>query len=275
MMISQLFQTVFSKTDKPAAAIGRFIAFIVAIGAAVIAPVSAEDESAYHAVRFNVIIDIDPARVEEFEAAWITIRDRLEEDGYRYYSVVSENGDQRMLVSVIDEYANLSTVHEYAAKYSVSKAPEISKAVETLTASTLSFSSFITNYDVSLSYAPPGSYAGPFHQIRTLHFDIADRERVSSLLKKRRDLWQAAEVTHAFHVMWGGIGAGASTVAVMTSASDQATHQTVFQSVDASLDAEEYAALEDDLAAVIKREAVVNWDGRTDLRIFPTHMRQD
>ena len=239
------------------------------------APASAEGANASHAVRFNVIVDIAPQRVEEFEAAWMIVRDRLEEDGYRYYSVVSENGDQRMLTSVIDDYANLRMVHNYIAKYRATDAPEVSAAVETLTASTLSFSSFTTHYDTSLSYAPPGSYAGPFHQIRTLHFDVADRERVASLLNKRHELWEAADIPHAFHVLWSGIGAGASTVAVMTSASDRATHEITFQSVDASLDAEEYAALEDDFSAVIKRETLVNWNGRIDLRIFPTHMRKD
>lgn len=274
-MTSQLFQNVFNSKMIPAAAITRFTSLIVVCGAAVIAPAIAEEESDPHAVRFNVVVDVDPSRVEEFEAAWMIIRDRLEEDGYRYYSVVSENGAQRMLVSVIDDYANLSAVHEYAARYSTSDAPEVSKAVETLTASTVSFSSFTTNYDGALSYAPPGSYAGPFHQIRTLHFDIADRDRVALLLEKRRALWEAAGVEHAFHVLWGGIGAGASSVAVMTSASDRAAHQATFQAVNASLEAETLTALENDFAALIKREAVVNWNGRIDLRIFPTHMRKD
>lgn len=255
--------------------INRLAGVLLALTLGFAQPAAGDEGQDAVALRFNVIVEIDPSDIAEFESAWALIRDQLQQDGYPHYSVVSESQNQRMLVSVIGGYGELADVHSFINKYRTSNDRDVAQAVNTLTRSTRSFSAFTTLYDDELSYVPPNSYAGPFHELKTMYFNMDDRANVASLLEQQRNLWSGADIPHAFHVMWQGLGADLSSVTVMTSAVDLATHREIFQSVDAALDTDKNAALKIDMDATITRETVKNWNARVDLRVFPKHMRKD
>lgn len=253
----------------------RIIFSVFAMALAWAPPASAQEINASVELRFNAVVEVDPGRIDEFEAAWRTICDHAEQDGFHHYTVMAEDRNQRLITSVIVDYANIGDIHDFVARYHASEKAEVKEAAKTLLEATRSVSSYVSNYDHSLSYAPPGSYAGPFHERKTLHFDVRDTRKVALLLAKKRDLWAAAEIPDAFHVQWNVVGSGLSSVTIRTSASDEATHRSIFQSVKTALASQQATALAADLEAVTKRQSIVNWIGRAELALSPLHMRED
>lgn len=252
----------------------RIISMIISMVLVFALPAAAQGADAQPRLRFNVVVEVDPNRIEEFEAAWRTIRDQAEQEDFGHYTVVAENRNRRLITSVIGDYANLRDIHEFVARYSTSKKTKVKEAINTLLETTTSASSYVIDYDTDLTYMPPGSYAGPFHERKTLYFDVRDREKIALLLARQRDLWAAAEIPHAFYVYWHGVGSGASSVTIRTSASDRAIHRKNFQSVESALDAEQSTALTNDFDAVIRSQSIVNWVGRAELNVTPEYMRE-
>lgn len=253
----------------------RIVSLIISTAFLFALPAAAQGVKDQPRLRFNIIVEIDPDRIEEFEAAWRIVRDQAERDGFGHYTVVAQNRNRRMVTSVIGDYANLRDIHDLVDRYRTSKQKKIQQAISMVLETTTSASSYLSDYDTELTYAPPGSYAGPFHERKTLYFDAGDGGKVAQLLARQRDLWAAADIPHAFYVYWHGIGSGASSVTIRTSASDRATHRKNFQSVEPALDAEQAAALANDFDAVVKSQSIVNWVARAELNVTPEYMREE
>lgn len=252
----------------------RVVSLIVAMALPFALPAAAQDIQDQPRLRFNIVVEVDPDRIEEFETAWRTIGDQAERDDFSHYTVVAENGNRRMITSVIGEYANLRDIHDFVDNYRTSKKTKIKEAFSTLLETTISASSDVIDYDTDLTYAPPGSYAGPFHERKTLYFDVGDSGKMASLLARQRDLWAAAEIPHAFYVYWHGVGSGAASVTIRTSASDRETHRKNFGSLTAALDAEQVTELANDFDDVVRSQSIVNWVGRAELAVTPENMRE-
>lgn len=225
------------------------------------------------ALRLQAVVSLEPSKVGAAETAWRMVRDSLEAEGYPAYTVVSENGAERLIVSVIEDYAALESAHAYLTKFRNHEDKEIAQAVEDIEGALTSVTVFISDYDNQRSYAPPGSYAGPFHQLRTIYFDPADRDKIAALLQRQHDLWKSASVPHAYHVSWRGIGGEISQVTVMTSASSREMHEQIFQEIANNVDGT--AALEDALNDLTIRQVVKTWNARIDLRIVPEAMKKE
>ena len=239
------------------------------------APALAEAADDDVALRLRATVEIDPAQIEAFEAAWLVIRDQLEADGYPYYSVVSEHQNKRVLVSVVDEYANIISAHRFVEQYRTSEDADIRAAAETMAGAIRSLHVMTTSYDKKLSYVPPNSYAGPFHELKDLHYRISDQAAKEGLLRRTRALWAEAELPQAFHVSWHGFGTDFAAVTIMTSATDLETHRANFGAVDAALEPEENQALREAFQAIVTTDKTETWMARIDLRVFPPALRAD
>lgn len=170
--------------------------------------------------RLNIKVDLRPGSERMFEEAWTVLRDRLIEQGYPFYTVVSSSGQRRHFVSVIRDAKALDAVSGYRDRLRASEDAAVQAALATLRDSVVAEETYLSRHDPILSYAPEGSYAGPYHRLQTLTFPASHRAQLEETFRALNAAWAVAEIPSAFHVIWHETEAEAlGEVTLLTSAS--------------------------------------------------------
>jgi len=220
-------------------------------------------------LRITALATIDPAQTEAFETAWRRVRDAAQASGYPFYTVYSESGAQRMIMSVISDYGDLAEVIGAVDRLRTSEEESLRDAVRRISAATLTFETYVSQHDVSRSYAPPGSYAGQrHHRLITLAFPPANREAVAALLAERRTALALAGVPTAAHAVWRRLGRDVNSVTLLSSAYAQDEHARIDAEIDAALGAAA-ADIDARLAELTSARTVRHWLARPELRLQP------
>jgi hypothetical protein len=226
--------------------------------------------------RLNVIVELPAGDAQPFERAWMTLRDTLAERGYPYYTVVSESGPYRHFVSVIEEVSALETVAAFRGALTDSSDSKIRAAIEQLKANTVGVQTYISRHDRQLSYAPPGSYSGPYHRLQTFSYALEQQEALKAAFAALNAAWGNAGISSAFHVMWhslggwvgGGVGEGGGQVTMLTSAPSAAEHAAREARVRAATQ-EGYQAFDAALWSSVASSRIRYWLSRPELTLKP------
>lgn len=245
---------------------GAFFLFAIlgAIPSAAQSPVTAPKP-----LRLNLIVDVAPSAGEQFDKAWGVIQMAAVERDFPFYTIVNQWGDKRWFLSVIGDYADLAAIKAFQQKLESEGPADVAAAARTLRALSLSTSSFISRHDPTLSYAPEGSYSGPYHNIHQIAFAPGKREALAAALARRKAAFTSAKVKSASHILWQSMGAQPDSVVILTSAPTPEEHQASQMSA-AAADPVAAKAFADAIWRNSKGERTEFWLARPELRISPT-----
>ena len=226
--------------------------------------------------RLNVIVELPAGNAQPFESAWMTVRDALQARGYPFYTVVSESGAHRHFVSVMEELAALETIDAFRADLEAADDDQLRGAVADLRANVVAVQTYISRHDRQLSYAPPDSYAGPYHRLQTFSYALGQRSALDAAFAALHAAWEEASIPSAFHVMWhsgggwdgGGVGEGGGQVTMLTSAATPAEHAAIEARVRAATGSG-YLAFDAALWTVVESSRIRYWRSRPELTLKP------
>lgn len=232
-----------------------------------IAGVSAVTTAAEN-LRLNVIVDVNPAGTQAFDDAWKILRDAAATAGYPFYTVVSESDSRLHFVSVMNEYASLKVIADMRSHLEGSANPDIANAVQTLRANVLWHHSYVTRHDKTRSYAPGGSYSGPYHRLQTFDYPLSRENELSTAFEELNAGWAAAGILSAFHVMWHGVGAAGGRATMLMSAPSPKERAAIDAQVRSDA-AQAFKKFDARLWDIVTSSSTRYWKSRIDLTLKP------
>lgn len=216
--------------------------------------------------RLNVVVELNPGGKDSFVAAWETLRDAAVEAGYPFYTVISESGNRLHFVSLIEDFEGLTTARDYHQRLSTD--PALAAPLQTLRENALSYRSYLSEHDKVRSYAPEGSYSGPYHRLETFHFSADKRAGLEEAFAKLNAAWKQAGIPSAFHVMWHGLGASGGEVTMLTSGKTPLEHANK-EATARDKATPGYEEFEAALWELVDHSSTRYWTSRVDLTLKP------
>lgn len=190
------------------------------------------------------MFEIDPAKTEQFDAAWAVIRQAAEESDYSYSDYVGGWRNQRWIATPLKNYADVDAV--MAARKSVTDAGgrKLKRALDDFYGAMTDSHSFFTRDDHELSYEPEGAEGGPFMEIDTYYYRYGENEEMRDILAAYKALSESKGVPYQYHVNWDTLGAQGNSVTLISYAENAVAMAEQNAAIRAMMDGDEtYDAL--------------------------------
>lgn len=218
-------------------------------------------------MRLNILTEIDGSRAAEFDRAWQTIASHAKKNKFPYYTVVSESGNQRLILLIIKSYADLSTISERIDQYVRSDDAELRKAVRDFQDIVVTYRSYVSRIAGDLTYSPAGSYRSGF--VRYAHYTIQTENKaaVSRLVKDYRDMLEQADVSSAFHARWLALGSDGQVLELLQAANSPEEMAQFEKEIQTKVDPLRRAEFQSRLNKLTQSVSHRYWKPRPDLSI--------
>ncbi len=229
------------------------------------APGHAQDQP--FQMRLNILMNIDGSQGAEFDRSWKVIAGQAKEDQFPFYTVVSESGNQRLILLIVKSYGDISKVAEQIDRYTNSDDAELKEAVHNFQNVVESYQSYVSRIAGNLTYNPPDSYRSGF--VRYSHYTIEseDKPEVTKLVKDYRDMLEEVGVSSALHARWLTLGSEGTVLELLRAADSPEEMQEFEKEIAAKVDAgmlHEFQSRLDGLTLSVSHR---NWTPRPDLSI--------
>jgi len=218
-------------------------------------------------LRLNTVLTLDASRMSDFDQSWAVLQRWASANTFPFYTPHSQIGNTRLLTTIIAAHGDIDTIQSFIARAMADPDADVKQAVGTILSSVESHRSYVTRYDPALSYSPPGSYVGGYHEVTTCTYAADKKPAVEQVLKDIKSLWARSKQKSAFHISWLGLGARGSGVEIRRSAKTLEARKALDYQIARTLDAEDAAVLDAQLARLCDRIERMGWTSRLDLLI--------
>lgn len=185
------------------------------------------------------LLEVDPAKSEQFDEAWKVIRETAMANGYPYMLYAGGYRNQRWIATPVKNFADVDAL--FAARDAVSDAggKKFEKALEKFIAAQTSSHTFFATEDKELSYAPEGASEGNFMEIDTLYYRYGAQDKMRKVLADYKALMESKNSPYAYGVNWDGLGSIGNSVTIITTAESPVAMAQADVAINAMLEGDE------------------------------------
>ena len=196
-----------------------------------------------HAPTMSMIslMEIDPAKTEQFDEAWSTIREIATESDYPYTDHFGAWRNERWIATPLKNYADVDALIETRTKVETEGGRRFERALERFYDAMTNSHAFFIRYDDDLSYAAEGSDVGPFMEIDTYHYRYGADDEMRAILSGYKALMAAKNSPYGYDVSWDTIGSVGNSVTVVSYAENAVAMAERNAAIDAMLEGDEAA----------------------------------
>ncbi|MEM9619886.1 MAG: hypothetical protein AAF936_18175 [Pseudomonadota bacterium] len=214
---------------------------LISIGAAAAFTVTTGFAQDGPSMSMVTLLEVTPAKEQQFDSAWMTIKEIATENDYPYTEFVGGMRNERWIATPINSYADVDAV--FAAREAVTEAggKKYKKAIASFQDALMTSHTFFTQRDADLSYSPEGSEPGPFMEIDSFQYQYGADEEMESILADYKALMESKQSPYAYEVNWDGLGVEGNSITIISFAENAVAMAQANAAINEMLEGDEAA----------------------------------